>query len=64
MLKIVGEVAGAGGVLLFLVILFFRDVLTSKLAERLSRQQAAHAINAMIVGVLGLAVVGGLTAVL
>jgi hypothetical protein len=64
MLKVVGEVAGAGGVILFLVILFFRDVLTSKLAERLSRPQAARAVNGMIVGVLALAVVGGLTALM
>jgi protein-S-isoprenylcysteine O-methyltransferase Ste14 len=64
MLKVVGEVAGAGGVILFLVILFFRDVLTSKLAQRLSRPQAARAVTAMIFGVLGLAVVGGLTALM
>jgi hypothetical protein len=63
-LKTVGEVAGAGGVVLFLAIFFFRDVLTSKLAERLSRQQAARTINVMIFGVLGLAAAGGLTALL
>jgi len=64
MLKIVGEVAGSGGVVLFLVILFFRDVLTSKLAQTQSRAQAGRTINLMIFGVLGLAVLGGLTALM
>ena len=64
MLKVVGEVAGAGGVVLFLAILFFRDVLTSKLAQSLSRQQAARTVNLMIFGVLGLAVIGGAAALM
>jgi multisubunit Na+/H+ antiporter MnhB subunit len=55
-------VAGAGGVVLFLAILFFRDLLKSKLTEKLSARDAARTLNLLIAGVLGLAVIGGLTA--
>jgi len=57
----VGEVAGAGGVILFLVIFFFREMITSKLAERLSRPQAARTVQIMIAAV---AIGGGVTAMM
>ncbi|HTB04598.1 MAG TPA: hypothetical protein VK804_29360 [Bradyrhizobium sp.] len=63
-LTIVGEFAGAGGVILLIVIFLFRDILISKLAQKLSRAQANRAISVMIFGVLGLAAAGSLTAFL
>jgi hypothetical protein len=60
----VGEFAGAGGVILLIVIFLFRDILISKLAQKLSRAQANRAVSVMIFGVLGLAAAGSLTAFL
>jgi hypothetical protein len=60
-LKVVGEVAGAGGVIPFLVIFFFREMITSKLAERLSRPQAARTVQIMIAAV---AIGDGVTAMM
>jgi hypothetical protein len=62
-LKVVGQFAGASGVILFLILFFFRDILTSKLAATISKTQAAHTINLMIIGVLIVAVIGCLAAV-
>jgi hypothetical protein len=63
-IKTVGEIAGAGGAILFLVILFFRNVLNSKISERLGRRQANFTVNLMIWGVLSLAFFGGTIAFL
>jgi hypothetical protein len=60
-LKVVGEVAGAGGVIPFLVIFFFREMITSKLAERLSRPQATRTVQIMIAAV---AIGDGVTAMM
>jgi hypothetical protein len=63
-LKTVGEIAGAGGVILCLVIVFFRSILTSKLSQKLTRLHAARTVNLLIGGVLVLAAAGIVTAYL
>src|SRR5207245_9738481 len=56
--RVVGEIAAAAGVIIFLVIFFCHAILISKLTKNMSSTQANRIIYLMVVGVLAVTIVG------
>jgi hypothetical protein len=60
-LRVAGEIAAAAGVIAFLVIVFCRDILTSRLTKIVSSAQAGQIIHLMVVGAIAIAVLGSVS---
>jgi multisubunit Na+/H+ antiporter MnhB subunit len=58
LLRIVGQIAGIGGIALGVLLLVFRDIIRKRIFPQLARQQAYRLLRLMVVLVWSVAVLG------